>query len=212
MQTSTGGGEHVDHTFKILLIGDSSVGKSSLLTRFTSGSYSEQTPATIGVDFAVKYVTLDVGDGYTKRIKLLLWDTAGQEKFRTLTSTFYRGAKGVILVYDVTREATLRSLDEYWLPEASAYASAMEPVKMVVANKTDLGTQRQVSTQEGHDFARRHGCLFVETSAKANVAVGQAFEELLLKILETPGLLDAPGAGGVKLNQAARAQDSACYC
>jgi len=213
MQTSTGGGEHVDHTFKILLIGDSSVGKSSLLTRFTSGSYSEQTPATIGVDFAVKYVTLDVGDGYTKRIKLLLWDTAGQEKFRTLTSTFYRGAKGVILVYDVTREATLRSLDEYWLPEASAYASAMEPVKMVVANKVDM-EQRAVSWAQGVEFAKAHGCLFVETSAKSGVAVGTAFEELLLKILESPVLMAGDeGAGTVQLGSGHSApSSSSCYC
>eukprot|EP00197_Chlamydomonas_leiostraca_P012960 CAMPEP_0202866720 /NCGR_PEP_ID=MMETSP1391-20130828/8325_1 /ASSEMBLY_ACC=CAM_ASM_000867 /TAXON_ID=1034604 /ORGANISM="Chlamydomonas leiostraca, Strain SAG 11-49" /LENGTH=202 /DNA_ID=CAMNT_0049546699 /DNA_START=89 /DNA_END=697 /DNA_ORIENTATION=- len=199
--------EAYDYLFKLLLVGDSGVGKSCILMRFTSDRFEESTTSTIGVDFKVKYVTVN-----SQKCKLTIWDTAGQERFRTLTSSYYRGAQGIIFVYDVSRRETFEDLEAVWLREVDMYATVEDAVKMVVANKTDLGTQRQVSTQEGHDFARRHGCLFVETSAKANVAVGQAFEELLLKILETPGLLDAPGAGGVKLNQAARAQDSACYC
>lgn len=194
-----------EHTFKILLVGDSGVGKSCLLMRFTADRFEDTTTSTIGVDFKVKQVT--VGG---KRCKLTIWDTAGQERFRTLTSSYYRGAQGIIFVYDVTRRETFDDLDGVWLREVDMYATVEDAIKMVVANKTDLSVQRAVSTQEGHDFARRHGCLFVETSAKANVAVAQAFEELLHKVLETPGLLQGT-AKGVPLT-AVKPAEAGCYC
>ncbi|KXZ52310.1 RABC2 protein [Gonium pectorale] len=179
-----------DYTFKILLLGDSGVGKTCLLTRFAHDSFDDKVASTIGVDFAVKRLFV-----YDKRIKLTVWDTAGQEKFRTLTSTFYRGAKGIILVYDVSRPDTLRHLEEQWMRELELYGTETDAVRMVVANKVDVGDARRVSWQEGSDFARKHGCLFVETSAKANVAVATAFEELVLKILETPSLTEDAACG-----------------
>ncbi|KAG2501881.1 hypothetical protein HYH03_000379 [Edaphochlamys debaryana] len=183
--------EQCDYTLKILLLGDSGVGKTCLLTRFAHDSFDDKVASTIGVDFAVKRLSV-----YDKRVKLTVWDTAGQEKFRTLTSTFYRGAKGIILVYDVSRPETLRHLEEQWMRELELYGTEGDAVRMVVANKVDVGDARRVSWHEGSDFARRHGCLFVETSAKTNVAVANAFEELVLKILETPALLEDAGYGG----------------
>mmetsp|Transcript_9114 Transcript_9114/g.15911 ORF Transcript_9114/g.15911 Transcript_9114/m.15911 type:complete len:205 (+) Transcript_9114:60-674(+) len=201
--------DEYDHIFKVLLVGDSGVGKSCLLLRFTQDRFQESTTSTIGVDFKVKYISF----GDTK-CKLTIWDTAGQERFRTLTSSYYRGAQGVILVYDVSRRETFDDLSEVWLREVDMYTTIDEAVKMVVANKTDLEGQRQVSTQEGQEFAKRHGCLFVETSAKANVAVTQAFDELVRKILETPALLQAAGSKtGVKLGAAGNhIQESNCSC
>ncbi|GIL64998.1 hypothetical protein Vafri_18833 [Volvox africanus] len=197
-----------DYTFKVLLVGDSGVGKSCILTRFTSGIFEEGTTSTIGVDFKVKYVTTG-----GKRCKLTIWDTAGQERFRTLTSSYYRGAQGIIFVYDVTRRETFESLDANWMREFDIYSTVEGAIKMVVANKVDLSSQRQVSSEEGHDFSRRHGCLFVETSARANLAVGQAFEELLLKILDTPALLETTAVGGIKLGTVPAAQQGAgCSC
>lgn len=181
--------EPFDHLFKILLVGDSGVGKSSLLMRFTAGQFEESSVPTIGVDFKLKFVTVK-----NKRLKLTVWDTAGQERFRTLTSSYYRGAQGIIYAYDVTRRETFESLDDIWMREVDMYSTVEDSVKMVVANKLDKESQRQVSREQGQEFARQHGCLFVETSAKTNLAVSQAFEELVLKILDTPSLLDqAPG-------------------
>lgn len=197
-----------DHLFKVLLVGDSMVGKSCLLTRFTTDRFDDQSKSTIGVDFRVKYMLLN-----GKRVKLTVWDTAGQERFRTLTSSYYRGAQGIILVYDVTSRDTFEDLERIWMKEVDIYSNVEDAVKMVVANKVDLDTQRAVSSQEGHDFARTHGCLYVETSAKANIAVVQAFEELALKILETPALLDSIGIPqGIKVNAPAAEQPGACAC
>ncbi len=199
-----------DHVFKILLVGDSGVGKSSLLLRFATGDFEEDQQATIGVDFKSRIV--DVGG---KRVKLTVWDTAGQERFRTLTSSYYRGAHGIVYVFDVTRRETFESLGEIWMHEVSMYSTIEDSIKMVVANKTDLGSQREVGTQECVEFAKKHGCLYVETSAKGNVAVEQAFEELVIKCLDTPALLGTLGSGkGVGLGgaggQAGGAASSCC--
>ncbi|KAF8068358.1 YPTV3 [Scenedesmus sp. PABB004] len=202
-------GDAYDHLFKVLLVGDSAVGKSCLLMRFTADRFDDVTTSTIGVDFRVKYLTLD-----GKRVKLAVWDTAGQERFRTLTSSYYRGAQGVIFVYDVTRPESFENLERIWMKEVDIYSNIEDAVKMVVANKVDLESERQVSKAAGHDFARNMGCLYVETSAKTNVAVQQAFEELVLKILETPALVSAAlGSGGVKLGaQQASSGGSTCSC
>lgn len=197
-----------DHLFKVLLVGDSGVGKSCLLMRFTADKFDEAATSTIGVDFRVKYMTLG-----GKQVKLAVWDTAGQERFRTLTSSYYRGAQGIIFVYDVSRKETFENLERVWMKEVDIYSNIEDAVKMVVANKLDLEGLRQVSKQEGHEFARSNGCLYVETSAKVNLAVGQAFEELVLKILETPSLLESSSVGAVKLHNTALQQSaSSCGC
>ncbi|KAL4387580.1 hypothetical protein GQ457_09G012040 [Hibiscus cannabinus] len=182
-----------DYLFKLLMIGDSGVGKSSLLLSFTSDSFEELSP-TIGVDFKVKYI--NAGD---KKLKLAIWDTAGQERFRTLTSSYYRGAQGVIMVYDVTRRETFTSLSEVWTKEVELYSTNQDCIKMLVGNKVDKESERVVTKKEGINFARECGCLFIECSAKTRANVQQCFDELVTKILETPSLL-AEGSKGVKKN------------
>ena len=122
-----------DHVFKLLLIGDAGVGKSSILLRYTDNTFDEHLQSTIGVDFKVKIANKD-----GKKIKLTIWDTAGQERFRTLTSAYYRGAQGIILTYDVTRRETFEALN-VWLQEVDVYSpgGGTNVVKLLVGNKID---------------------------------------------------------------------------
>ncbi|XVE76102.1 hypothetical protein DITRI_Ditri12bG0146300 [Diplodiscus trichospermus] len=179
-----------DLSFKILLIGDSGVGKSSLLVSFISASAEDLAP-TIGVDFKIKL--LKVGG---KRLKLTIWDTAGQERFRTLTSSYYRGAQGIILVYDVTRRETFTNLSDVWAKEVELYSTNKDCVKMLVGNKVDRDSDRAVSREEGIALAKELGCMFLECSAKTRKNVEQCFEELALKIMEVPSLLEEGSAVG----------------
>jgi Ras-related protein Rab-18 len=164
---------------KIVLVGDSAVGKSSLLLRFAEGTFAD-LPATVGVDFRV--VTLDNVRG--QRVKLTCWDTAGQEKFRTLTSSYYRGANGVILVYSVADLHSFSHIETSWMEEARRYVNNPNVVYMVVGNKADL-SPAVVSAAQGKQLAERIGALFTETSAKAGAGITECFFELVLRILET---------------------------
>ncbi|GAA5942251.1 uncharacterized protein JCM15063_002949 [Sporobolomyces koalae] len=181
-------------TLKLLVIGASSVGKSSLLLRFTDETFlaPEETSATIGVDFKVKVV-----ERKNRRWKLSIWDTAGQERFRTLTSSYYRGAQGVILVYDITARDTFDSLSS-WISELDTFAgtgpASRQVVRMIVGNKVDKEFNRTVSYQEGLDFAtsRNPPWLFMECSAKkgGEDISGDAgiFGKVVDQIVDTPAL------------------------
>ncbi|KAI7998452.1 Ras-related protein RABC2a [Camellia lanceoleosa] len=200
MGSSSAQSSSYDLSFKILLIGDSGVGKSSLLVSFISNSVEDLAP-TIGVDFKIKQLT--VGG---KRLKLTIWDTAGQEKFRTLTSSYYRGAQGIVLVYDVTRRETFTNLSDVWAKEVDLYSTNQDCIKMLVGNKVDRESERVVSREEGISLAKEHGCLFLECSAKTRENVDQCFAELALKIMEVPSLLEE-GSTAVKRNILKQKQD-----
>nr|XP_048317117.1 ras-related protein Rab-18 [Myodes glareolus] len=169
-------------------------GKPSLLLRFTDDTFDPELAATIGVDFKVKTISVD-----GNKAKLAIWDTAGQERFRTLTPSYYRGAQGVILVYDVTRRDTFVKLDN-WLNELETYCTRNDIVNMLVGNKIDK-ENREVDRNEGLKFARKHSMLFIEASAKTCDGVQCAFEELVEKIIQTPGLWESENQNkGVKLS------------
>jgi Ras-related protein Rab-18 len=178
-----------------------------LLLRFIEDDFADLSP-TIGVDFKLKNVVSG-----KKRLRLTIWDTAGQERFRTLTSSYYRGAAGLILVYDVTRRETFSNLADVWLREVDLYSTVPDAVRLVVANKCDLEEQRAVTRAEGVAFAKAHGCLFLEVSAKSRLGVEEAFEELVGRIAESPSLLasSAPQGSGVRLG-AAKGHASSCGC
>lgn len=194
-----------DHLFKILIIGDSSVGKSSLMLRFCDDAFNEKQLSTIGVDFKVKYM---VENG--KRLKMAIWDTAGQERFRTLTSSYYRGAQGIILVYDCTHRETFASLS-HWLDEIKTHSTHDDAIKMLIANKVDL-PDHQVPRSEGEEFAFANSMLFIETSAKTRTGVKQAFDELVLKILDTPALLVNTRPLGARLDSQDSKASGDCSC
>ncbi|KMZ61684.1 Ras-related protein RABC2a [Zostera marina] len=182
-----------DYSFKILLIGDSGVGKSSLLVSFISSHVEELSP-TIGVDFKIKHLTVD-----GKKLKLTIWDTAGQERFRTLTSSYYRSAQGIILVYDVTRRETFTNLCDIWAKEIELYCSNQNCIKMLVGNKVDKESERMVTMEEGYSLAKQIGCLFLECSAITRENVEKCFGELATKIMDVPSLL-VEGSSVVKRN------------
>ncbi|EFP85420.1 hypothetical protein PGT21_008746 [Puccinia graminis f. sp. tritici] len=172
-------------TLKLLLIGSSSVGKSSLLLRFTDQVFlsAEESSATIGVDFKFKLI-----DHKGKRYKLSIWDTAGQERFRTLTSSYYRGAQGVLLVYDVTNRASFESLPS-WFSELDTFAhSPQDVVRVIVGNKVDKDESRTVSTDEGRAFASDNHAMFFETSVKTRKGVDEVFEAVVDKIIDSISL------------------------
>ena len=166
-QTTKKQGEY-DYLFKLLIIGDSGVGKSCLLLRFSDDIFTDSFISTIGVDFKIKTVEID-----GVKIKLQIWDTAGQERFRTITSSYYRGAHGIIVVYDVTDHKSFDNITK-WLKEIDTFAGPTVQ-KLLVGNKCDLVNERNVSVEEGKALAEGLKVPFVETSAKNSTNVEQAF-------------------------------------
>eukprot|EP00943_MAST-04B_sp_MAST-4B-sp1_P008694 g8694.t1 len=161
-----------DETVKILLIGESSVGKSSLLIRFADDSFSPELLSTVGIDYKIK--TLEIQD---KRVKMEIWDTAGQERFRTITTAYYRGATGIMLVYDVTSEKSFKQISE-WLKLIDKHASE-NVVKILVANKCDVSSDKRVVSRERvHAQAKEFGIKCMETSALSGLNVEEVFFEM----------------------------------
>ena len=160
-----------DYLFKVLLIGNSSVGKSSLLLRFVDNAWSDLFVPTIGVDFKIKTMTID-----SKNVKLQIWDTAGQERFKNITASYYRGAHGILVVYDITDMESFKNINN-WLIEIEKNANK-NVYKILIGNKCDLEEKRTVSTQQGKELAETYGMQFIETSAKSNTNVSEAFELL----------------------------------
>jgi Ras-related protein Rab-1A len=169
-----------DLLFKLLLIGNSSVGKTSILLRYVDDAFNTDFQTTIGVDFKLAELTRN-----DKLIKLQLWDTAGQDRFRNIVASYYRGANGIILVYDITNAESFHNIPK-WMEESSSYLTQSVP-KLLIGNKADLSSQRQVSTADAQEFATQHGMLFLETSAKTNKNIKSAFETMADNMLEQAG-------------------------
>ncbi|MED6207781.1 Ras- protein RABA1f [Stylosanthes scabra] len=170
------GDDDYDYLFKLVLIGDSGVGKSNLLSRFTRNEFNLESKSTIGVEFATRTITVDDN----KVLKAQIWDTAGQERYRAITSAYYRGAVGALLVYDVTRHITFENV-ERWLKELRDHTDA-NIIVMLVGNKADLRHLRAVSTEDAAAFAERENIFFIETSALESMNVDNAFSEVLTQI------------------------------
>ncbi|KAG9157861.1 hypothetical protein Leryth_000030 [Lithospermum erythrorhizon] len=193
-----------DYLIKLLLIGDSGVGKSCLLLRFSDGSFTTSFITTIGIDFKIRTIELD-----GKRIKLQIWDTAGQERFRTITTAYYRGAMGILLVYDVTDESSFNNIRN-WIRNIEQHASD-NVNKILVGNKADMDeSKRAVPTAKGQALADEYGIKFFETSAKTNLNVEEVFFSIARDIKQRLAESDSkvePQA--IRINQADQA---AGYC
>ncbi|KAL3898841.1 MAG: hypothetical protein SGCHY_002467 [Lobulomycetales sp.] len=197
-----------DYLFKLLLIGDSGVGKSCLLLRFADDTYTESYISTIGVDFKIRTIELE-----GKTVKLQIWDTAGQERFRTITSSYYRGAHGIIVVYDVTDQETFNNVKQ-WLQEIDRYAN--EGVnKLLVGNKSDLTGKKVVDYNAAKEFADSLTIPFLETSAKNATNVEQAFLTMAKQIKDRMGANTAntgPAKQNIKLGGASVAPEQEGGC
>ncbi|CAL9748864.1 ras-related protein RGP1-like [Musa acuminata AAA Group] len=167
--------QRIDYVFKVVLIGDSAVGKSQLLARFARNEFSVDSKATIGVEFQTR--TLNIDD---KTIKAQIWDTAGQERYRAVTSAYYRGAVGAMLVYDITKRQTFDHVAR-WLDELRGHADR-NIVIMLIGNKSDLGSLRAVPIEDAKEFAQRENLFFMETSALEATNVEGAFVTVLTEI------------------------------
>jgi len=167
--------DEYDYLFKVVLIGDSGVGKSNLLSRFTRNEFNLESKSTIGVEFATRSIQVD-----NKTIKAQIWDTAGQERYRAITSAYYRGAVGALLVYDIAKHITYENTEK-WLRELRDHADS-NIVIMLVGNKSDLRHLRAVPTDEAKAFAERNNLSFIETSALDSTNVETAFQNILTDI------------------------------
>ncbi|TMX02181.1 hypothetical protein EJD97_022461 [Solanum chilense] len=170
----------IDYVFKIVLIGDSAVGKSQLLARFARNEFNLDSKATIGVEFQTKTLIID-----NRTVKAQIWDTAGQERYRAVTSAYYRGAVGAMLVYDLTKRQSFDHMAR-WLEELRGHADK-NIVIMLIGNKCDLGSLRAVPIEDAQEFAERENLFFMETSALESTNVETAFMSILKEIYQIVG-------------------------
>jgi len=181
---------------KLLMIGDSGVGKTCLLLRYANDSFSPTFITTIGIDFKIKNIEIE-----DKRVKLQIWDTAGQERFRTITTSYFRGAQGIVLVYDVTDRRSFESIRN-WISQIQQHAD-VHVNKILVGNKCDMLDEKVVSTEEGAKLASEFGMEFWETSAKNDVNVEQSFHSIAKSVkdrLIADGGTGPTGGKNVKLS------------
>ncbi|KAF1762029.1 hypothetical protein GCK72_010290 [Caenorhabditis remanei] len=201
-----------DHLFKLLIIGDSGVGKSSLLLRFADNTFSENYITTIGVDFKIR--TMDING---QRVKLQIWDTAGQERFRTITSTYYRGTHGVVVVYDVTNGESFGNVKR-WLQEIENNCDSVQ--KVLVGNKCEESDRRVVLESDARNYAQSMNIAFFETSAKEDKNVEPMFTCITSLVLTaklanpSSASKDQHRSGGVSLkdNSGNTNQKKKCKC
>ncbi|KAF7232522.1 hypothetical protein EG68_09876 [Paragonimus skrjabini miyazakii] len=198
-------GPDYDYLFKLLLIGDSGVGKSCLLLRFADDTYSDTYISTIGVDFKIRTIELD-----GKAVKLQIWDTAGQERFRTITSSYYRGAHGIIVVYDVTDQGSFNNVHS-WLEEIKHYADS-KVNRLLVGNKCDLEAKRVVQTSTGKALADELHMPFLETSAKDATNVEEAFVKMAQQIAASATTIQGMHSATVTVNNAQPVRPSGGCC
>lgn len=167
--------ENYNMIFKIVLVGDSGVGKTNLLLRYLKNEFNTQTKATVGVEFGNTKVQID-----NALIKAQIWDTAGQERYRSITSAYYKGAHGALIVYDITRKDSFDSVEK-WLSDLKNNGEE-KMVIMAIGNKCDMVNERVISTEEGEAKAQRNNIAFLETSALNATNVAKAFDELIQKL------------------------------
>ena len=180
-----------DYLYKIVLIGDSGVGKSNIMSRWTIDEFNLESKSTIGVEFATRDLEYD-----GKIIKAQIWDTAGQERYHSIISAYYRGAHGALIIYDITKKNSFEHID-HWLDSLAQHAHTASII--IVGNKTDLAYLRNVSTKTASDYATEKNMMFIETSALTNANVDEAFNQLIINIYQNQSSImeDSPDSKNI---------------
>lgn len=182
-----------DYLFKLVLIGDSAVGKSNILSRYVHDRFKIDSATTIGVEFTTKNIQVET-NGKVSNVKLQIWDTAGQERYRSITNAYYRGATGCLLVFDVTKRSSFEhTLD--WLNELKSHSNGDTKV-ILIGNKIDLRHLREVTSEEAGAFCKDHSLTYVETSAQSGHNIEDAFVGLVTEIIED--MESKTGSAGAK--------------
>ena len=193
-----------DHLYKIVLVGDSGIGKSSILQKYTRDEFSDNYINTIGVDFAVKTIEIN-----GKNIKLQIWDTAGQERFRTITYSYYRGAHGIILVFDLTDINTFYNI-AYWLNEINTHAGEKIPI-LLVGTKSDLISKRMVPPNTINEFIDTKNIQYVETSAKTGDNIDNVFLDMVFQIMDKHQI-NIQNSDAKKIYVSNKIENKKCQC
>ena len=167
--------DNYEMMFKVVLVGDSSVGKTNIMSKYLKNEFHDDSKATVGVEFGSKQFTVE---GHT--IKAQIWDTAGQERYKAITSAYYKGAKGAFVVYDITRKQSFDSVDR-WINELRATADKKLSI-IIIGNKSDLEDQRQVTKEQGEEKAKNNEVAFMETSARSGENLEKAFEQMMNEV------------------------------
>ena len=195
--------EDSDIVFKILMLGDSEVGKSCFLMRYSDNVFVENYITTIGLDYKLKTIKLDSG----KIIKVQLWDTAGQDKYRTIAKNYYKGSHGILLLYDITKISSFENIRE-WIQDIRQEVSP-KSIIFLIGNKIDLTDQRKISKEQGEELAEEFKIPFFEASAKSGENVDEVFKALYEKIIEVYGYLEREK--GSKLNKKQKNKGKCCF-
>ena len=161
-----------DMMFKLVIIGDSYVGKTNIMTRYLNNEFRDDSKATVGVEFGSKLFNIE-----NHKVKAQIWDTAGQERYKSITNAYYKGALGALVVYDITRKETFNSVDR-WISDLQAVADKKISI-LIIGNKCDLEDQRQISKEQGEEKGKSFNAAFLETSASSGNNVSKAFEMLM---------------------------------
>ena len=202
--------ENYEMMFKVVLVGDSSVGKTNIMSKYLKNEFHEDSKATVGVEFGSKQFTIE---GH--QIKAQIWDTAGQERYKAITSAYYKGAKGAFVVYDITRKQSFDSVDK-WINDLKAAADKKLSI-IIIGNKCDLEDQREITKEQGEEKAKSFGFSFIETSALSGENLEKGFEMLIKEIyqkykVEQRGGDDMDLGGGAEEIKIGRASDRKKCC
>ena len=169
--------DEYDFLFKLIIVGDSNVGKTNIMSKYLHNQFNYTSKATIGVEFGTKIVKID-----NKKIKAQIWDTAGQERYKSITSAYYKGAKGALIVYDITNKFTFESVDK-WVQDLNSYGDKNLTL-LLVGNKSDLEDKRQIMKEDGEEKAKSFNLGFIETSACSGDNIDQVFDIMLKEVLK----------------------------